>query len=442
MPARTITPKQLRTVPRTLQGAEHRGVGICPGIAPDMGVASGIVGTAPTEGVNSNTGTTQAVYLDYNASAPLDPRVAEVMVSALTRVGNAASAHSFGRRQAALVDDAREQVAALVGSRASNVVFTASATESNNLVLHGAARQASVKRSRLLVSAVEHDSVRRTAEWLKDRGDSEVDTIPVTHGGSVDLDALERLLGPDVLLVSVMAANGETGVLNPIAEVAELAHANGTLFHCDATQFVGRVPLCAHDVGPDLVSISGHKLGGPMGTGALIGTRLALARLQPVIHGGGHERGLRSGSLNVPGIIGLGKAAAIALDERAQEAVRLTQLRDRLTGLLIAALPGVTQVGDARRRLPNTACLRFKDADAEAVMVNMEPVAVSTGSACSAGSVEPSHVLLAMGLPRSAAFECVRFSLGRFTMDTDIKIAVAQAVEAVQYVREATARSA
>ncbi len=409
--------------------------------AEGWGVASGIVGTAPRDGVRTKGGTSQAVYLDCNASTPLDPRVAEIMVSALREVGNAASVHGFGRRQTALVDDARGRVAALVGARASNVVFTASATEANNLALHGAAQRASMDRPRLLVSAVEHDSVLKTAVWLKDRGLSEVDIIPVTHGGSVDLDVLERLLGPDVLLVSVMAANGETGVLNPIAEVAELAHTNGSLFHCDATQFVGRMPLCAHDLGTDLISISGHKLGGPMGTGALIGTRRALAGLGPVIHGGGHERGLRSGSLNVPGIVGLGEAAAIAVNERAREAIRVAHMRDRLTEGLIAALPGVTQVGDVRRRLPNTACLRFTDADAEAVMVHMEPVAVSTGSACSAGSIEPSHVLLAMGLSQSAAFECVRFSLGRFTVDTDIEVAVARAVEAVRYVREVTARS-
>ena len=405
-------------------------------------MAGGVVGTAPKQRVHSNSGTTRAVYLDYNASAPLDPQVADVMVSTLTNVGNAASAHGFGRRQAVLVDNAREQVGALVGSPPSNVVFTASATEANNLALQGVVRHTSTKRHRLLVSAVEHDSVLRTAEWLKDRGYSEVEVIPVTPGGSVDLDALERLLGPDVLLVSVMAANSETGVLNPIAEVAELARASGSLFHCDATQFVSRMPLCARDVGADLVSVSGHKLGGPMGTGALIGTRRALAALEPVIHGGGHERGIRSGSLNVPGIVGFGKAAAIAVDERAQEAIRLTRLRDHLADSLIAALPGVTQIGDVTRRLPNTACLRFADTDAEAVTANLEPVAASTGSACSAGSVEPSHVLIAMGLSRSTAFECVRFSLGRYTTDTDIEVAVARVVESVQYVREVTARSA
>ena len=405
------------------------------------GIAAGMSGETPADRVCPVARTTRGIYLDCNASAPLDPRVAEVVVSALTKVGNASSTHNVGRRQATLVDGAREQVAALVGGRASNVVFSASATEANNLALCGAAQGASRDRGRILVSAIEHASVLRTADWLKARGVLRVDVIPVTGGGFVDLHALEGLLGPDVLLVSVMAANGETGVLNPIAEVAELAHANGSLFHCDATQLVGRMSFSAEDVGTDLVSVSAHKLGGPMGVGALIGTRHALARLQPVIHGGGHERGLRSGSLNVPGIVGFGEAAAIAVDERAQESIRLASLRDRLTASLMAALPGVIQIGDVERRLPNTACLRFRDADAEAVAVNLEPVAVSTGSACNAGSIEPSRVLLAMGMSRSAAFECVRFSLGRSTMDTDIEFAVARAIEAIQYVRDMTAKA-
>ena len=207
------------------------------------------------------------------------------------------------------------------------------------------------------------------------------------------------------------------------------------------TQFVGRMPLSAEDVGTDLVSVSAHKLGGPMGVGALIGTRQALARLQPIIHGGGHERGLRSGSLNVPGIVGFGEAAAIAVEERARESVRLASLRDRLTAGLKAALSGVVQIGDVERRLPNTACLRFRDADAEAVIINLEPVAASAGSACSVGSIEPSRVLVAMGLSRSAAFESVRFSLGRSTVHTDIEFAVSRAVEAVQYVRSMTAKA-
>ena len=390
---------------------------------------------------STRASTTPTIYLDCNASAPLDHRVAEVMVSSLTKVGNAASAHGFGHRQAALVDRARDQIAMLVGGRQSTVVFTASATEANNLAIQGPAWEAIPDRRRILVSAVEHASVFQTACWLHTRGVVKTEVIPVTRGGHVDLRAVEKLVGPDVLLISVMAANGETGVVNPIADIAGLAHANGSLFHCDATQSIGHTPLDMDDIGLDMVSVSAHKLGWPVGVWALIGRRKALSRLSPVIHGGGHERGLRSGSLNVPGIVGFGKAAAIASEERAAESKRIAKLRDHLAASLISALPGVDQIGDVQQRLPNTACLRFRGADAEAVTVNLEPVAASTGSACSAGSIEPSRVLIAMGISRTAAFECVRFSLGRSTMASDIDFALHRVVEAVRYVRTMTEKA-
>ena len=379
------------------------------------------------------------VYLDYNASAPLDPRVFEAMASALAdEVGNASSVHRFGRRQAAAVDEAREHVAALVGGRPAGVVFTAGATEANNLALRGAAEAAPEGPPRILVSAIEHASVARTARWLSDSGVVKLDVIGVTPGGFVDPGAVEELLGPDVLLVSVMAANSETGVLNPVDEIAERVRAAGAMFHCDATQMAGRLPFDMETLGADLVSVSGHKICGPGGVGALVATRHALGRLSPVIHGGGHERGLRSGSLNVAGIVGLGTAARIAADERESESARVGLLRDRLVADLEAQLADVDQNGDTSRRLHNTANVRFKDADAEAVMSNMDPVAVSTGSACSAGSIEPSEVLVAMGLSHEAAFESVRFSLGRFTTDADIDLAVESATAAVSRVRSMT----
>ena len=379
------------------------------------------------------------VYLDYNGSAPLDPRVAEVMVPILSEgIGNASSTHRFGRRQAAAVDEAREHVAAMVGGRSSNVVFTAGATEANNLALRGAVEGAPADRTRILVSAVEHASVRRTAQRLDERGLAKLEIIPVTKGGFIDLQALETLVGPDVLLVSAMAANSETGVLNPIAEISERAHGVGALFHCDATQSVGRLPFDLEQAGADLVSASSHKICGPTGVGALVGTRHGLRRLQPLIHGGGHERGLRSGSLNVAGIAGFGAAARIATEERTSEAIRVAELRDRLTTGLKSGLSGVHDVGDVARRLPNTANIRFEGADAEAVAVNMDPVAVSTGSACDSGSIEPSGVLLAMNIPRDATFESVRFSLGRFTTREDVDFAMEKAVAAVGHVRAMT----
>ncbi len=388
----------------------------------------------------ASEGAMTEVYLDYNASAPLDPRVYEAMAPALSgEVGNASSVHRFGRRQAAAVDEAREHVAALVGGRPGGVVFTAGATEANNLALRGAVEAAPEGRQRMLVSAVEHASVGRTARWLADCGLVKLDVIGVTAGGFVEPDTVQELLGPDVVLVSVMAANSETGVLNPVGEIAGRVREAGALFHCDATQMAGRLPIEMEDLGADLVSVSGHKICGPGGVGALVGTRHALAQLAPLIHGGGHERGLRSGSLNVAGIVGLGAAARIAADEREMESARVGALRDHLATELEAQLTGVHQNGDPTRRLPNTASIRFEDADAEAVMANMDPVAVSTGSACSAGSIEPSEVLIAMGLSRDAAFESVRFSLGRFTTEEDIDIALESAVAAVERVRTMTA---
>ena len=375
------------------------------------------------------------VYLDYNGSSPLDPRVGKAMWPALAEwYGNASSTHRFGRRQAAAVEDARARVASLVGGRPTNVVFTAGATEANNLALSGIVAARPADRGRILISSVEHASVRETARWLSDQSLAKVDAIPVTSGGAVDLDALEALLGNDVLLVSVMAANSETGVLNPVAEIAECVHAAGALFHCDATQYAGRFPFDLSDIGADLVSLSSHKICGPNGVGALVAAKSS-GRLRPIIHGGGHERGLRSGSLNVAGIVGFGAAAEIAVEERTQEADRLRPLRDLLVAELKRGLSGVEENGDINCRLPNTANIRFAGADAEAVVANMDPVAVSTGSACSAGAIEPSAVLLAMGLSREAAFESVRFSLGRFTTAEEIEIAVKKTTAAVEYVR-------
>lgn len=381
----------------------------------------------------------QEVYLDYNGSAPLDPRVAEAMLPVLKDgVGNASSVHLFGQRQAAAVDSARERVAALVEASPSGVVFCAGATEANNLALTGLVEGAPVERSRIVISAVEHASVREPTQWLHEQGKAKVDVVGVTPGGLVDLDELDSLLGPDVLAVSIMAANSETGVLNPLEEIAERAASVGAVFHCDATQLVGRLPLSMSETAIDLVSLSGHKICGPGGVGALVGTRQSLGRLRPVIHGGGHERGLRSGSLNVAGIVGLGAAAELVAKERDSESAQVESLRDRLVDGLRAGLTGFRENGDTSKRLPNTASVRFDGVDGEAVVNNMDPVAVSTGSACSSGAIEPSRVLLAMGLSREEAFESVRFSLGRFTTLDEVELAIGQAIEAVQRIRTMT----
>lgn len=384
-------------------------------------------------------GTVSGVYLDYNGSAPLDPRVLEAMLPYLTKgIGNASSSHRFGRFQAAATDEAREDVANLVGGRPGHVIFTAGATEANNLALRGLVEGEQGNRSRVLVSAIEHASVLQPARWMDSRGIAKIEVIPVTTGGFVEPEVVESMMGPDVLLVSVMAANSETGVLNPIGEIARRVHADGGLFHCDATQMVGRLAFDLNSIGADLVSLSGHKICGPGGVGALVGTHRSLQRLHPLIHGGGHERGLRSGSVNVAGIVGFGTAARIASEVRHEEARRVGELRNEMVVELKRQIPSTYENGDTTRRLPNTANIRFAGADADAVLVNMDPVAVSTGSACSSGSIEPSEVLLAMGLSREAAFESIRFSLGRFTTREEIEMAVRKCVTAVSYVRTMT----
>ena len=336
-----------------------------------------------------------------------------------------------------------------MGGPPSGVVFTAGATEANNLALGGfVAATAGWKRSdglpKLIVSAVEHASVSRVGENLASSGRCELSVAPVTPSGFVDLDDLAEHVraGHGELLVSVMAANSETGVLNPIAKISELVHEAGGLVHCDATQMVGRLPFDMTALGCDLISISGHKICGPTGVGALVGTRQAIGALEPTTWGGGHERGLRSGSLNVAGIVGLGVAAEIAADERAGDAQRIGELRDRFVQALADCLPNIEQNGEVECRLPNTANVRFVGADAEAVLVNMDPVAASAGSACSSGAIEPSPVLTAMGRSREAAFESVRFSLGRFTTASEIEEAARIVVTAVRYVRHMTTEAA
>ncbi len=380
---------------------------------------------------------TRDIYLDYNGSSPLDPRVLDEMVGVMRRgVGNASSVHRPGRLQAARVDQARDQVSNLVGARASGVVFTAGATEANNLALQGLVSSAGAGRQRILISAVEHASVKATAAWLSDRSLTKCEVVPVTEAGTVDLDALERLLGDDVSVVSIMAANSETGVLNDLQAISGLVHSRGALFHSDATQYVGRLPLDMAGAGVDAASISAHKICGPTGVGALVAAGTTGRRIRPIIHGGGHERGLRSGSLNVAGIVGFGTACELAVREQRDEATRFALLRDRLVADLKEQLAGVVENGDTDNRLPNTANLRFMDADGEAVMVNLDSVAASSGSACSAGAIEPSPVLLAMGVDRTAADESLRFSLGRFTTAEDIEEAATRTAGAVEHVRE------
>lgn len=375
------------------------------------------------------------VYLDYNATTPVDPRVLDEMLPLFSeRFGNAASSHSVGQAAHAAVDRAREQVAWMLGASPGEVYFTSGATESINLAIKGSVLGREGVRSRVITVATEHKAVLDSCQASAAFG-ADVNVLGVDRDGLIDLSELHAAIDEKTLLVSVMAANNETGVIQQIASIAELAHERGALFHCDATQAVGKVPFSMHSMDIDLVSMSAHKIYGPQGVGVLAATPGAASRLRALVHGGGHERGLRSGTLNVPGIVGLGKAAEIAGTEMPAEARRLEDLRGDLERAVLAAITGMSVNGASAPRLPSTANIRFSGADADVVMLLMPGVSVSSGSACTAASPAPSHVMLAMGLDYGAAQECIRFSLGRLTAEEDVADVIPVLASAVQQAR-------
>jgi len=374
------------------------------------------------------------VYLDYHATTPVDPEVLEAMLPYLREVfGNPASAsHQWGWKAQEAVEAARREVAALIGSSAREVVFTSGASESNNMAIAGVAERAPTDRRHIVVSAIEHKSVLEASAHLEDSGWRRT-VAPVHPDGRLDLDALRVAVTDDTALVSVMAANNEIGTIEPLAEISAIAHARGALLHIDAAQAVGKIPLDVRSLGIDLLSLTAHKMYGPKGSGALFirkGTDVA-----PLIRGGGQERGLRAGTLNVAGIAGLGRACAVARKVMAQESVRLAQLRDRLLAGLTSNLEGVSINGSMTHRLPNNLHVSFADVDGESLLVSIGDIAVSSGSACASASAAPSHVLSAiMGGQVPAA--CIRFGLGRFTTEAEIDYAVSKFAAMVQHLRQ------
>ena len=373
-------------------------------------------------------------YLDFNATTPPDERVVDKMLPFLSgRFGNAASSHSRGRAAAGAVQAARGQVAGLLGVAPSRVVWTSGATEALNATLKGLAERREPGRSRLLVSATEHKAVLDVAEWLSVRRGVEVATIPVTSEGVVDVGALAGLLGERVFAVAVMAANNETGVLNPVDEVADLVVAAGARLVCDTTQSVGKVPVQAPE--GTFVTASAHKLYGPQGVGALVLPERGSGLLDALLHGGGHERGLRSGTLNLPGVVGFGEACLLASELMAGEQLRLARLRDELEDLLVKRLGAVVHGGDVDR-LPNTTNVWVPGVDADALIANTPQVSFSSGSACTAAVPMPSHVLTAMGVGSEVAEESVRLSVGRHTSHGDINGSVAMLAKSASRIRE------
>ena len=377
----------------------------------------------------------KTIYLDYNATTPVAPEVLDAMRPWFTeRFWNAASTHSLGGVANDAVETARGQVADLIGAHPNEVVFTSGSTESINLALKGALT-ASPDRNGLVTAATEHKAVLDVAAWLDDQG-ATTQILQVTTTGEIDPEEFTCSVDERTAVVSVMAANNETGVIADLSRPAEAARRCGALFHTDATQAVGRIDFDVKRCDADLASISAHKLYGPKGVGALYVRRTI--QIEAGIHGGGHERNMRSGTLNVAGIVGFGAAAELAAKQRHEDADCATRLVEGLVSALTAQLDGVEVIAESAPRLPNTVNLHFTGADAEAVMINAPTVAVSAGSACTSMVPHPSHVLTAMGMSTDDASECLRFSTGRPTTSDDIAKAVSVLVPAVTRIRELT----
>lgn len=376
------------------------------------------------------------IYFDNNATTPLDPEVLEAMMPYFTtHYANASSlTHRAGRAAAAAVDAARERVAALISATHQEITFTSGATEAINMAIKGVFEHYQSKGKHVISCRTEHKAVLDTLAYLEKKG-AEVTYLPVSADGNIDLDALDSAIRPDTIMVALMHANNETGVLHPIARIAELTTKHQTLFFCDATQAAGKIEIDVRDTGPDLLCLSAHKLYGPKGAGALF-VRRRSKRIQTgaLLHGGGQENKRRAGTLNVPGIIGLGKAAEMARQRLAEEARRLAALRDILETTL-AKLPATVVNGQGASRLPHVSNITFKHLRADQIMMSVPDIALASGSACVSGTRDPSHVLMAMGLSASDAHASLRFSMGRFNTEAEVHTAIRQLTSAVEQLR-------
>ncbi len=372
------------------------------------------------------------IYMDHHATTPVDPRVLEAMLPYFTQeFGNPASRnHAFGWVGEKAVEHARQQVADLIGATPKEIVFTSGATEANNLALKGVAAMYAEKGNHIVTCATEHKAVLDPCHQLEKQG-FHVTYLPVQKDGLIDLDELRGALTPKTILISIMTANNEIGVMQPVAEVGAIAKAAGMLFHTDAVQAIGKLPFDVNATKADLVSMSGHKIYGPKGVGALyVRRRNPRVLLAEQISGGGHERGIRSGTLNVPGIVGLGKAAELCRLEMADESVRLRRLRDRLNEQLHQHLDGIYVNGSMEHRLPHNLNVSFAYVEGESLIMAINDVAVSSGSACTSASLEPSYVLKALGAGDDLAHSSIRFGLGRWTTEEEVDY-VAQKIGAV-----------
>jgi cysteine desulfurase len=384
------------------------------------------------------------IYMDYHATTPMDPRVFEAMKPYfLETFGNAASRnHSFGWEAEEAVEKSRKQIASLIGATAKEIVFTSGATESNNLALKGVAEMYAEKGNHIITAATEHKATLDTCKRLEKHG-ARVTYLPVQTNGLVDLEQLQAAITDKTILISLMYANNEIGVLQPIAEIGKLAKSKGVLLHTDATQAVGKVPVNVIKDNVDLLSLSGHKMYGPKGVGALYVRRKSpRVQLTAQMDGGGHERGMRSGTLNVPGIVGLGEACALCQAEMAEESKRLGHLRDKLRDKLQAELDEtyINGIMDEKslgeHRLPNNLNISFAYVEGESLLMGINDIAVSSGSACTSATLEPSYVLKALGAGDDLAHSSIRFGLGRFNTEEEVDYVAAKVIDVVKKLRD------
>jgi cysteine desulfurase len=378
------------------------------------------------------------VYMDNHATTRVDPRVLDAMLPYfIEKYGNAASRnHEFGWKAEEAVETARGQIARLIHATPREIIFTSGATESDNLALKGVAEAYRAKGNHIITQATEHKAVLDTCKRLEKSG-CEVTYLPVAKDGRIDLDDLRRAIAPKTILISIMHANNEIGVLQPIDEIGRIAKEKNVIFHVDAAQFVGRIPVDVEKSGIDLLAISAHKIYGPKGVGALyVRRKNPRVELSPIIDGGGHERGVRSGTLNVPGIVGLGKACEICEKEMAAEMERLRALRDKLKEAIQSRLDGTFVNGSMEHRLPNNLNLSFAGVEGDALLMGINDVAVSSGSACTSATLEPSYVLRALGVPEDLAHSSIRFGLGRFNTEEEVDYVAGRVIETVKRLRE------
>ena len=379
------------------------------------------------------------VYMDNHATTPVDSGVLDEMLPYFCdRFGNAASRnHQFGWEAEAGVDEAREQIAQLIGaSSPREIVFTSGATESDNLAIIGIAESYKDKGNHIVTCAAEHKAVLDSCKVLEERG-YKITYLPVDSSGFLDLEKLRAAITGSTILISIMAANNEIGTIHPMTEIGRIAKETGVIFHCDGTQGVGKIPMDVTEMGIDLLSFTAHKIYGPKGIGALyIRTKQPRIRITPIIHGGGHEKGVRSGTLNVPGIIGFGKACQLAQDLMADEGPRLNRLRERLKEGIFSRLDGVFLNGDATHRLPGNLNMSFAGVDGESLLMGLKEIAVSSGSTCTSAVFEPSHVLRALGVKEDLANASIRFGLGRFNTEEEVDYTIDRVAQEVSRLRE------